>query len=86
MTMTDLGEIIATLERNQQERRERDAVLSERIKVRLSNARSLLQSENGNGSGSPAATNGTADPVYEEIRRSLDEVHQIARDLQEGRY
>ena len=82
MTMTDLGEIIASLERNQQERRERDAVLSERIQERLSNAKSLLEAENGNGSHPVPPV----DPVYEEIRQSLERVRQIARDLREGRY
>lgn len=94
MVMTDLGEIIALLEQNQDERRERDTVLSERIQLRLSNARTLLAGDNGsgngtgngNGSAAVAATNGAADPVYEEIRQSLDRVRQIARDLREGRY
>jgi len=84
MTMTDLGEIIATLEQSQRDRL-RDADLSERVKVRLENARSLLEVDNGNGSGH-GATNGSVDPVYEEIRQSLERVRQIARALREGRY
>ena len=83
MTMTDLGEIIATLEQNQRDR-PRDTELSDRVKLRLDDVRSLLQVDGGNGSSLATAANGSADPVYEEIRQSLDRVRQIARNLREG--
>jgi len=87
MSMTDLGEIIATLEQNQRDRL-RDTELPDRVKVRLENVRSLLKVDNhtANGNASVATGNGSVDPVYEEIRQSLDRVRQIARNLREGRY
>ncbi len=86
--MTDLGAIIATLERNRQERRAEDAAMSEEVKALLRSASSHLEAAgvNGNGSGPAALADGQADPGFDDIRRSLDKVRSIVRDLREGRY
>jgi len=87
MSMTDLGEIIATLEQNQRDRL-RDTEHPDRVKVRLENVKSLLEVDHHTANGNASVANGNArvDPVYEEIRQSLDRVRQIARNLREGRY
>jgi hypothetical protein len=90
--MTDPVEIIATLERNQQERRAERAASSREIKALLESASTHLEaarvngSGNGNGSAAAGSGEGEPEPTYDDIRRSLDKVRSIVSDLKEGRY
>jgi hypothetical protein len=88
--MTDLGEIIATLERNQEERRAQGTASSEEVKALLRSATSHLEAARVNGNGNGSALAGTADagaePSYDDIHQSLDKVRRIVSDLKEGRY
>jgi hypothetical protein len=88
--MTDLDELIATLERTQEEHRAQGTASSEEVKALLRSATSHLEAArvngNGNGSGPVGPADGGAEPGYDDIHQSLDKVRRIVSDLKEGRY